>query len=146
MKLINCSTKRIEEFVQDIPAYAILSHTWEADELTFAMLLQGGPSEAVTKRQGWQKIEWSSSQALSDGLQYVWVDTVCIDKTSSVELSEAINSMYTYYREARICYVYLFDVCSRRTSALPGPLQPCPPERLPLVYTRLDTSGAYRPI
>lgn len=118
MKLLDCLTKQIEEFVQDVPAYAILSHTWEAGELTFALISQakdalrkGKPCD-VTKRQGWRKINWACEQAMKDNIYYVWVDTVCIDKTSSVELSEAINSMYAYYRKAVVCYVYLFDVCN----------------------------------
>ncbi|KAJ4224929.1 hypothetical protein NW757_014308 [Fusarium falciforme] len=41
---------------------------------------------------------------------YVWVDTFCIDKASSAELSEAINSMYKWYGDSNICYVYLCDV------------------------------------
>lgn len=40
------------------------------------------------------KIYMTCLQALRDGLDYVWVDTCCIDKSSSAELSEAINSMY----------------------------------------------------
>jgi hypothetical protein len=34
----------------------------------------------------------------------------CIDKTSSAELSEAINSMFRWYKNAAVCYVYLSDV------------------------------------
>lgn len=34
----------------------------------------------------------------------------CIDKTSTAELSEAINSMYRWYQKAQVCYVYLADV------------------------------------
>lgn len=47
----------------------------------------------------------------------LWVDTSCLDKTSSSELSEAINSMYLWYRDAAVCYVYLPDVpsCSNHT-------------------------------
>ena len=102
MKLLDCLTKQIKEFVRDVPPYAILSHTWEAGEPTFALITQakdalrkGKPCD-VTKLQGWHKINWACEQAMRDNINNVWVDTICIDKTSSVELSEAINSMYAY--------------------------------------------------
>ena len=44
--------------------------------------------------QGFEKIERSRQQAKADGHDWIWVDTCCIDKTSSADLSEAINSMY----------------------------------------------------
>ena len=47
---------------------------------------------------------------MKDGLSHAWIDTCCIDKSSSAELSEAINSMYTWYEVAQVCYAYLEDV------------------------------------
>ncbi|KAI0634615.1 heterokaryon incompatibility protein-domain-containing protein [Trametes polyzona] len=44
------------------------------------------------------------------GYKLIWLDSCCIDKTSSAEPTEAINSMYEWYRLADICYVYLEDV------------------------------------
>jgi hypothetical protein len=97
------------EFIGDkIPRYAILSHTWGADgeEVTYEDLTRGtGKSKA-----GYQKIRFCGKQAATDGLQYLWVDTCCIDKLSSAELSEAINSMFRWYHDAGNCYVYLSDV------------------------------------
>ena len=52
-------------------------------------------------------------QAKLDGYEWVWVDTCCIDKRSSAELSEAINSMYWWYANAKICYTYLHDIDGR---------------------------------
>lgn len=49
-------------------------------------------------------------QAQRDGLHYAWVYTCCIDKRSSSELSEAINSMFNWYSCASVCYAYLADV------------------------------------
>ena len=98
----------IEFIGEKIPRYAILSHTWAADgeEVTFKDLMEGtGRSKA-----GYQKIRFCGEQAATDGLQYFWVDTCCIDKSSSAELSEAINSMFRWYRDASKCYVYLSDV------------------------------------
>ncbi|KAF2647145.1 HET-domain-containing protein, partial [Lophiostoma macrostomum CBS 122681] len=98
-----------KEFVGDdiIPPYAILSHTWkEGEEVTFKDLTDG----TGQKRAGYEKIRFCGQQAERDGLQYFWVDTCCIDKSSSAELSEAINSMFRWYRDAAKCYVYLSDV------------------------------------
>ncbi|RYP65604.1 hypothetical protein DL771_008212 [Monosporascus sp. 5C6A] len=89
-----------------IPRYAILSHRWGMEEVTFKDLMDGtGPS-----KQGYDKIRFCSDQAGRDGLDHFWVDTCCIDKSSSAELTEAINSMFQWYRNAAKCYVYLDDV------------------------------------
>ncbi|RYP69917.1 hypothetical protein DL771_005810 [Monosporascus sp. 5C6A] len=109
MRLLNCRTKKLEEFIgAAIPPYAILSHAWEDDEVFFHDIALGNV-EYKAKR-GWHKIEKSCEQALRDRLDYVWVDTICIDKSSSAELSEAINSMFKWYRSSAICYAYLCDL------------------------------------
>ncbi len=122
MRLVNCLTKEIREFAQDVPLrYAILSHTWETDELDFAaahtdpkpLLTQfpANPSDAIIDQfQSSLKIHWACQQAIRDGYSYLWADTVCIDQSSPSELSEAINSMYNWYKRASVCYVYMFDV------------------------------------
>lgn len=98
---------RLEEFHgSNIPPYAILSHTWGKEEVSFQDLVGGD----APKLHGYKKIIGCRNQAVSDGYRYVWVDTCCIDKTSSAELSEAINSMFCWYREAEVCYSYLDDV------------------------------------
>jgi hypothetical protein len=109
MRLLNCCTKKLEEFIGSaIPRYAILSHTWEDEEVLFNDIAQDNIDYKAKK--GWYKIEKSCEQALRDGLDYVWADTVCIDKSSSAELSEAINSMFKWYRSSTICYAYLCDL------------------------------------
>lgn len=109
LKLDDDGELSLTEFIGDhIPPYAILSHTWGADneEVTFKDLVEGtGKTKA-----GYGKIRFCTKQAASNGLQYSWIDTCCIDKSSSAELSEAINSMFRWYREAAKCYVYLSDV------------------------------------
>jgi hypothetical protein len=112
MRLINTETLHFEEFDRDIPPYAILSHRWEEEEVAFAdylaqlaVLASGG-----TRKKGFGKIELCVKQARFDGLSYCWVDTCCIDKSSSAELTEAINSMYAWYRDSAVCYIYLSDV------------------------------------
>jgi hypothetical protein len=106
MRLINTATIQVEEFLGvDIPEYVILSHTWEEGEVS----LQDIQSFGALKKQGYTKIKKCCEKAAVDGFTYCWIDTCCIDKTSSAELSEAINSMYKWYQNARICYAYLAD-------------------------------------
>jgi hypothetical protein len=95
-----------EFFGDDIPRYAILSHRWGAEEVTFKDLING----TGKKMAGYIKIQFCGEQARRDDLQYFWVDTCCIDKSNNNELAEAINSMFRWYRDATRCYVYLSDV------------------------------------
>jgi len=109
MHLLNSSTLRVAKFQGDkVPPYAILSHTWgkEEDEVLFADMERG----SAEGKLGYKKIRYSCAHAAAHGHDYIWVDTCCIDKSSSADLSEAINSMYTWYRDATICYAYLADV------------------------------------
>jgi ankyrin repeat domain-containing protein 50 len=104
-------TERITD--DDIPQhpYAILSHTWGpvGEEVIFEDLLGG----SVKHKAGYRKIQFCGEQAEKDGLDYFWVDTCCIKKSSDSELSESINSMFRWYQKATKCYVYLSDVSAR---------------------------------
>ena len=104
-----------KDYTEDIPRYAILSHTWggDGDEVTFDDFSTG----AGLSKAGYGKIKFCKEQAAKDGLQYFWVDTCCIDKSNHSELSEAINSMFRWYRDAVKCYVYLVDVSTRGPGA-----------------------------
>ena len=98
----------------NIPAYAILSHTWAEDnhhEVTFAEVL----TKEGQRKAGYAKIQFCAAQASRDGIEYFWVDTCCINKNSHSELSEAITSTFRWYQNATKCYVYLSDVsaCKR---------------------------------
>ena len=97
-----------KDLFDDIPHYAILSHTWIDDdqEPTFRDLVEG----SGFAKAGYRKIRFCAKQAAHDGLRHFWVDTCCIDKSNNTELSEAINSMFRWYRNAAKCYVYLGDV------------------------------------
>jgi hypothetical protein len=109
MRLLNARTLQVEEFIgTDIPPYAILSHTWTDDEVSFQDITLH--RSLAFEKSGYRKIRWCAAQTLADGLTHCWADTCCIDKTSSAELSEAINSMFRYYRDSEFCYVYLADV------------------------------------
>jgi len=100
-----------EDLHDYIPPYAILSHTWrdDKDEVVFEDLKY----KSFKKKAGYAKIRFCGEQAKKDNLEYFWVDTCCINKANNTEYSEAINSMFRWYREAIKCYVYLSDVSVR---------------------------------
>ena len=103
-----------KNLIEDIPPYAILSHTWGADE--DEVTLNDVETGSGKSKPGYAKIQFCREQAKKDGLQYFWVDTCCIDKANLAELSEAITSMFGWYHDAIKCYVYLLDVSARKRS------------------------------
>ena len=109
-------TKVLEFRDDEATKYAILSHRWidptEVDYEEMVDLARMGTEERdeIRYRQGYKKIVDTCVHAKQDGYEWVWIDTCCIDKRSSAELSEAINSMYRWYANAKICYAYLHDV------------------------------------
>lgn len=104
----------LQEFVgNEIPKnYAILSHRWghTKEEISFQEMLHQKAVTTDLEKKRWWKVESFCQQACDDGFEFAWVDTCCINKDSSAELSEAINSMFEWYRQATKCYVYLADV------------------------------------
>ncbi|KAL2137270.1 hypothetical protein VTI74DRAFT_5001 [Chaetomium olivicolor] len=111
MRLLNVHTREIREFLSDANTapYAILSHTWAEEEVTFEDF-QHLPKDTLKAKKGYQKIDYCCTQAAADGYDWTWIDTCCIDKSSSAELSEAINSMFRWYRDSSVCYAYFDDV------------------------------------
>ncbi|KAK4442350.1 heterokaryon incompatibility protein-domain-containing protein [Podospora aff. communis PSN243] len=112
MRLLKTRTEKLEfeEFWGvGTPLYAILSHTWGPGEITFQEVQKGNPDPS---KPGFTKIIQTRTIAAAHGFEYVWIDTCCIDKSSSAELSEAINSMYEWYRKSTLCFAYLSDVIS----------------------------------
>jgi hypothetical protein len=126
MYLINTETYELRDFTGTVtPPYAILSHTWGDDEVTFRHMTLLGQCrqrdgsfllrdkdvvKSVLDKKGFKKIKHTCEEAIFRKLEWAWVDTCCIDKTSSAELSEAINSMFAWYRGAQICFAFLEDV------------------------------------
>ena len=107
MRLLDTSTIELKDFFgDDVPEYAILSHRWGYEEVSFQEL--GTPKSH--KKAGYSKILNACALAKSYGFKYIWIDTCCIDKSSSAELSEAINCMYQWYSKAYVCYAYLADI------------------------------------
>ena len=125
MRLINTTTGEFGTFWDSQrPQYAVLSHTWGDEEISYLDYLvltstlpntTSGFLFALLKApradsEGIRKVRECCKLARSRGFAWLWIDTCCIDKTSSAELSEAINSMWSWYRDAAECYVYLIDV------------------------------------
>lgn len=120
----------VEHFGAAVPPYAILSHTWglPSDEVTFKDMLKSRYKD----KAGYKKLQFCSYQANKDVFQEMWIDTCCIDKKSSAELSEAINSMYRWYAGSRkVLRVHVRCRRGRRAWR-------------PLVHARLDVTGAHR--
>lgn len=109
MRLINVRTFKLEQFFgRGIPKYAILSHTWGPEEISF----QEFAKEESRAKSGYIKIQKFIECIKKEEpvLDWAWVDTCCINKESSAELSEAINSMYKWYADAAVCHAYFDDV------------------------------------
>lgn len=139
MRLLDCDTLEFKTFNEtELPEYAILSHTWGNEEVNYQEMrwlqklqtipeeLRSSPlcqlllnsdsgarlpatEESITARAGYRKIRKTASKAKRAGCQYFWIDTCCIDKSSSSELQESINSMYRWYKQSSVCLVYLED-------------------------------------
>ena len=128
MRLLRAVDMTFHEFEgSSIPPYAILSHRWEGEEVTYQEMRDRASANerkfrfmknqelkvrtaATERKPGFKKIQLCCDQALEDMIEFVWVDTCCIDKSSSAELSEAINSMFAWYQRSVVCYAYLVDV------------------------------------
>ncbi|KAI0190634.1 heterokaryon incompatibility protein-domain-containing protein [Xylaria flabelliformis] len=124
MHLLNVTTIKLETFLDENqrPPYAILSHTWLAnhEEVSYQDLEayhealrheQTAQANSISSRKGFEKIQGCCNIASQRyNLQWAWVDTCCINKESSTELSEAINSMFKWYKTAAVCIVFLQDV------------------------------------
>lgn len=106
MRLLVTETREVKEFPGSPPSYAILSHRWRQGEVT----LQDLSRSDVQSMEGYSKLSKACEMAQDFGFEYLWMDTCCIDKSNSVELSEAINSMYMWYMNSGICLAYLDDV------------------------------------
>jgi ankyrin repeat protein len=108
MRLINVHTLKFRTFLRDKPRYAIASHRWLDNETTF----QDFCESKNVDHQGHQKIINFADYVRNNiaGVDWLWIDTCCINKDSSTELQEAITSMFRWYRDAEICLALLSDV------------------------------------
>ncbi|KAI0414728.1 heterokaryon incompatibility protein-domain-containing protein [Xylaria grammica] len=137
MWLLDTMTIELKSFFGDkIPEYAILSHTWADDEVLFEDVYQK-PVEQWKDKAGGVKVLKFAELAAQREMKYAWVDTCCIDKRSSAELSEAINSMFEWYAKSRICYAYLSD----RSKVQPKGEEAPPPDTVPFEESRWFKRG-----
>ncbi|KAK0507585.1 hypothetical protein JMJ35_010108 [Cladonia borealis] len=124
MRLMNVRTFKQTEIHNSIPPYVILSHRWGRQELSYqdylrtpeAVFKELPTASGTNENLGVPKIAHACAQAKNAGIEWIWIDTCCIDKTSSAELSRSINSMFSWYEEAKVCFAYLADVHSRGKS------------------------------
>ena len=126
MRLIDVNTfKQQEQFGHNqTPPYAILSHRWGKHEVSYQNFTDTPKDdfhdellrETIDKNAGASKIAHACAQARKAGLEWIWIDTCCIDKTNSTELSRSINSMFKWYEGAQICFAHLADVDAKNTS------------------------------
>ena len=105
---------RVQRELQDeLVGFAILSHRWRREEVTYRGMKMVGDDALRSKlretRSWFRKLESFCRLAKSLGYAFAWADTCCIDKSSSVELDETIRSMYTWYSSAGICTAHLAD-------------------------------------
>ena len=107
MRLLHTRDLTFQEFFEEWrPPYAILSHRWTDQEVSYKQYLEKSFSEGP----GIEKVRNACAEARRRSLDWLWVDAICIDKSSSAELTEAIDSMWNWYLNATICIAYLADV------------------------------------
>lgn len=99
MRLLNIKTMLVESFSnQNILDYAILSHRWGLEEVSFEQFQNG--AIGLHNTEGYKKVRKCCEIASSVGFEYIWIDTCCIDKTNLAELTETLDSMFYYYRDS----------------------------------------------
>jgi hypothetical protein len=118
MRLLHTRNLKFQDFYDTaVPSYAILSHRWSGQEVSFQAFRAESVSLEAGSGIGFRKIAKCCQLAADRGFDWVWIDTCCIDQTSSAELTEAINSMFSWYTSAGECYAYLPDVVHEDTSS-----------------------------
>jgi hypothetical protein len=116
MRLIHVETLRIEVFNEPPHKYAILSHRWiHGQEVCLqdweAFVAKQQPIlNQIQPKLGFIKIHNACAQAKKQGMDWIWIDTMCIDKTNDAEVKMSINRMFSWYQQASICLVYLHDL------------------------------------
>jgi hypothetical protein len=111
-------TKNFDEEELLTISYAILSHTWSEnndDEISYEEFMSKSIKELQHEKPiGHAKLQFCAERIAEDRLEYFWIDTCCINRGSSEELGESITSMFSWYRNAIKCYVFLTDVSIAR--------------------------------
>jgi hypothetical protein len=111
MRLINVYTLELRDFVQDVPEYVTASHRWKEGE---EANMHDVRNKVNTDKSGYQKMEgfarFIREQLQAEGIEWLWIDTCCIDQSNPAEVTEAVNSMFCWYSNAALCVAYLADV------------------------------------
>lgn len=110
MQLLNVHTLTLRKFrPANLPKYAITSHRWVEDEEASAKDIRKGLGLI---KSGHCKVQGFAEYVKNNinGIDWLWIDTCCINQDSSQEVSEAINSMFKWYLNAEVCIAYLPDV------------------------------------
>ncbi|KAJ8518481.1 hypothetical protein ONZ45_g4467 [Pleurotus djamor] len=103
----NADASTSQSFDQNTVArYAIASHRWDRQELAFVDR-EDLKSMEMKKQTAYAKFKGLCKAAEASGCRFVWIDTLCIDNTNAPELDESIRSMFSWYRNAYVCIVYL---------------------------------------
>ena len=109
MQLLNVQSLEFHE--RDLPTltYAIASHTWKRGT---EASIEDVRDKRNTGKEGYRKVQGFAEyvNAHIPHVEWLWIDTCCIKQDSDRELSEAINSMCKWYRDAEVCLAYLVDV------------------------------------
>jgi Heterokaryon incompatibility protein (HET) len=71
-----------------------------------------GACEAVRKwsEQRSKALRKAGSKGDDQPVEFIWIDTCCVDQKNPAEVSASINSMFRWYSEAIACFVYLHDL------------------------------------
>ncbi|KIK69181.1 hypothetical protein GYMLUDRAFT_188725, partial [Collybiopsis luxurians FD-317 M1] len=113
IRLISTLNFECQDFKNDPPRYAILSHTWDEKEKSSPELFGAAAFDLnilPAQRAGYHKVKASCEQARELGFSYIWIDLWCIDRTSISGLSSGLNEMFRYYQDSSLCLVYLNDI------------------------------------
>ncbi|KAK4495999.1 hypothetical protein PRZ48_013267 [Zasmidium cellare] len=115
MRLLNVNSLEFCEFYnRPIPSYVIASHRWasgereEDREATYLEVKEG----RSTNTTGFKKVRNFAEYVRTriPGVEWLWVDTCCVNKQDAQELTEAINSMFRWYSAAAVCLAWMADV------------------------------------
>ena len=109
MRLLNVHTFEFSDYSDDLPKYAIASHRWKAGtEAT----IKDVRNKRNTDKDGYEKVESFAKYVREHvcHVEWLWIDTCCVNQDSSQEVTEAVNSMFRWYSNAEVCLAYLADV------------------------------------
>jgi hypothetical protein len=95
-----------------------ITHRWGPDEILYKHIVEIDKTNVIREELGLSMKSTDIStmspklakirEELKSQIRYVWMDTLCIDKTNSVELDMSIRSMYRWYSNASFVYLEAF--------------------------------------